>query len=331
MDEAKRWLLEAEPWAAYAAQTQLLNENAEASETQGLYEACAGHPRIAGLLDELAGWETDIVSSHKNAGLLLHKLAFLSDIGLSVQTPQIAQAVETILGHTDQSGVPFVRMNIPERFGGTGEDAWAWALCDAPVVLCSLLKLGVPERRLESAIAVLTALARTNGFPCAVSPELGRLRGPGKKDDPCPYATLQMLNLLQQCETRRGGPEARAAAESLLSLWEHSRKKHPYIFYMGTDFRKLKAPLVWYDVVSVADALSKCPWVFDDGRFLEMLGCIAQKADGHGRFTPESVYRAMKDWDFGRKKAPSAWLTLCVHRIFHRTGRPVPVGGQTTP
>ena len=42
-----------------------------------------------------------------------------------------------------------------------------------------------------------------------------------------------------------------------MDLWQNSREKHPYQFYMGTDFRKVKAPLVWYDILHVADVLCR--------------------------------------------------------------------------
>ena len=133
------------------------------------------------------------------------------------------------------------------------------------------------ESLLQNAIAHLAALVRENGWPCAVSEELGKFRGPGKKSDACPYATLQMLNLLQKSKTWRDGTAAKGGAQALLDLWENSLEKHPYIFYMGTDFCKLKAPLVWYDIVSVADALSKCAWIHEDKRFI---GILLHKSKG---------------------------------------------------
>ena len=33
------------------------------------------------------------------------------------------------------------------------------------------------------------------------------------------------------------------------------------MFFMGTDFRKLKVPLVWYDLLHVLDVLSSFPWL----------------------------------------------------------------------
>jgi hypothetical protein len=87
---------------------------------------------------------------------------------------------------------------------------------------------------------------------------------------------------------------------------------------MGTDFRKLKAPLIWYDLVHVLDVLSRFEWLRKDKRLLSMLAALKKKADAQGRFTVESVWTAWKDWEFGQKKEPSRWLTLLAWRIVAR-------------
>jgi len=114
-----------------------------------------------------------------------------------------------------------------------------------------------------------------------------------------------------------GGQVLSAADVTALSKLPR-REEHPYIFYMGADFRKLKAPSFWYDIVSVAVVLSKYEFVRDDLRFLEMVAHIKSKQDKDGFFTPESVYLKLKDWDFGQKKVLSPYLTYLCWRIFER-------------
>jgi hypothetical protein len=87
---------------------------------------------------------------------------------------------------------------------------------------------------------------------------------------------------------------------------------------MGTDFRKLKAPFVWYDILHVLEVLSQFTWLRKDARLLQMLAILKSKMDEEGRFTPESVWTAWKDWEFGQKKTPSRWLTLLAWRIIGR-------------
>jgi hypothetical protein len=90
------------------------------------------------------------------------------------------------------------------------------------------------------------------------------------------------------------------------------------MFFMGTDFRKLKVPFIWYDLLHVLDVLTCFAWLKEDPRLQEMLALLAGKADGQGRFTLESVWTHWKDWEFGQKKQPSRWLTLHVWRVLRR-------------
>jgi hypothetical protein len=166
----------------------------------------------------------------------------------------------------------------------------------------------------------LLGLVRDNGWPCAVSKELGKFRGPGRKDDPCPFANLAMLKALSAIPEQRDSSQCRTGAEILLSLWDGSLTRHPYMFFMGTDFRKLKVPLVWYDLLHALDVLSGFPWLKADQRLLDMAGLLSSKADDQGRFTLESVWTAWKEWEFGQKKEPSRWLTLLAWRILARLG-----------
>lgn len=200
-----------------------------------------------------------------------------------------------------------------------GQDQWAWALCDAPLVVYALVKFGLRSHpAVGAAIAHLVGLLRDNGWPCAVSKELGKFRGPGRKDDPCPFANLAMLKVLSEIEELRDSLACRVGADTLLTLWSESTTRHPYMFFMGTDYRKLKVPFIWYDLVHVLDVLSRFSWLKKDLRLNEMLEILKSKADSQGRFTLESVWTAWRDWEFGQKKEPSRWLTLLAWRIIRR-------------
>jgi hypothetical protein len=124
-----------------------------------------------------------------------------------------------------------------------------------------------------------------------------------------------MLQLLSHVPELRDSKSAKTGVETLLSLWDGSRELHPYMFFMGTDFRKLKAPLFWYDILHVLDVLSHFKAARKDKRFQSMLRVVESKADSNGRFTPESIWTAWKDWDFSQKKVPSRGLTFFVQRV----------------
>ncbi|MCL2530047.1 MAG: hypothetical protein FWE41_06940 [Coriobacteriia bacterium] len=305
-----------EAWLQYAARKHILEED-EASLT-ALRQQALADPKIKACLADITNYHSIRVTNHKNPDLPIHKLLFLLDIGLD-DAPEIGMATAQILEHKDTNGVYQSLTNIPKHYGGTGEDVFGWCLCDAPLLLLALLKAGVDyEQHIRHGVEYLAAFHKEGGFPCIASQEFGKFRGPGRKDDCCPNACLTMLKLLAAIPEYRGSAVAENTAMGLLSLWENSRERHPYMFYMGTDFRKLKAPTMWYDIVSVVETLSRFEAVVSDARFVEMLSLIKSKQDANGLFTPESVYLKCKDWDFGQKKSPSPYLTYVCYRTFAR-------------
>ncbi len=277
------------------------------------------HPLVRGLMEELKAWPGTVLNSHKSAGQCYHRMAFLAEIGVLVTDGPLPEIMAKIRHQETEEGIPTLSIQISESHGGTGKNIPGWALCDAPVTLSAMAAMGLSEDSgLRFATASLLARGRDNGWPCAVSPVLGGWRGPGKVGDPCPYATLAMLQLLAACKGFDDRPETRAGIECLLDLWTHSRERHPYIFYMGTDFRKLKVPFIWYDIVHVADVLSRFDQAVLDPRFSEMLSVITAKADADGLYTPESEWQAWKAWPGMRKGQPSPWLTFLVMRLEKR-------------
>lgn len=313
----QEFLNRSDDWLKYAIRLNLRNE--PESSIADLKSAALKDDRIQSCLADVARLHDRQITNHKDPLLPIHRLLFLLDLGFGMDIPQIKAAVQEILKHRDERGVYQSLINVPQHFGGSGEGRFCWCLCDAPLLLLALLKAGVDyDEFIRPGVNHLASLCRENGFPCAASPELGKFRGPGKKDDCCPYATLIMANLLSYLPEYRDSAAAVASVTALLNLWEHSREQHPYLFYMGTDFRKLKAPSSWYDIVGVADVLSKYEFARNDPRFLEMIALIRSNQDADGYFTPESVYQKLKEWDFGQKKVASPYLTYLCLRIFGR-------------
>jgi hypothetical protein len=316
-DKIIDWLLQGEPWIEYRTRVDLLGQPDSDPQVRAARKAMLADPKIKALVAELSDWPGTVLNSHKSASQSFHKLTFLSDLGLNITDPPVREIVAKVMKHQSDQGPFQLPTNNLVHFGG--KDAWAWALCDAPIILASLILMGMyDDPRVQIAIEYLMSLVRENGWPCAVSPELGKFRGPGRKEDPCPYATLVMLQLLASVPKLRDSKPARTGVETLLSLWKESRDQHPYMFFMGTDFRKLKAPLFWYDILHVLDVLSHFAWARKDECFRQMLETIEIKANGEGRYIPESVWTAWKEWDFSQKKVPSMGLTFYVHRILKR-------------
>jgi hypothetical protein len=274
---------------------------------------------INNLLSQIKNWPGEVLKSHNDSSHLIHKLSFLADIGFDINTPEIAEAVRKITEHISAENLYQVKANIPKHFGGTDQEQWSWMLCDAPLLLYLLKKLGYSENdKIKVGVEFLLNVQSVNGWPCRVSSDLGKFRGPGRKDDPCPYATLLMLKLLSLFEEYSDLPQTHNGSEALLSLWEQRKERRPYMFAMGSGFQKLKAPLLWYDILHVTDVLSKYEWLHKDERLLEMVDIIRSKADGAGLYKAESVYKAWGAWEFGQKKTPSKYITEKVENILSR-------------
>jgi hypothetical protein len=313
------WLLEGEPWIAYRTRLDLLGQSGEDTQVRSAREAVLADPRVQNLVAELSGWPGVVLSSHKSASQPFHKLTFLADLGLTADDPGMHGIIARILEYQSDEGPFQLTMNIPTHFGGSGQEQRAWALCDAPLVVYALAKFGLGnEPPVKLAIEHLAGLIHENGWPCAVSKELGKFRGPGRKNDPCPFANLAMLKALSEVAEYRESPACHTGADTILNLWSASTAQHPYMFYMGKDFRKLKVPFVWYDLMHGLDVLSRFSWLKRDPRLLDMVELLKSKGDHQGRFTLESIWTAWKDWEFGQKKMPSRWLTLLAWRIIGR-------------
>jgi len=315
MKDAVQWLLKGEPFVEYRTRVDLLCQLENEPEVIYAKQRMVEDQKIQLLLQELKDWPGKVLNSHKSASQPFHKLSFVADLGLTKNDLSVDMVVQKIFEHQSDEGPFQLPTNVPTHFGGSGTDTRGWALCDAPVIIYSIAKFGYDrDAKVQNAVKYLAGLVHENGWHCVVSKELGKFRGPGRKKDPCPYATLAMLKMLSQFDDWRQSKEAHIGAECLLDLWQRSLEVHPYMFYMGTDFRKLKAPFVWYDILHVLDVLSKFSWLKSDSRLVEMANLVASKADREGKFTPESEWKAWKGWDFGQKKQPSRWLTFLVLR-----------------
>jgi hypothetical protein len=320
MDAVLAWLLNSrEPWTRYRAQLDLLGLPAEAPEVQAARAALLAHPQVHGLVAAAAGWPGDALKRHDDAGHPLYALSTLADFGLRRDDPGMATAIDVVLAHQSAEGAFQSVLNIGAAYGGTGEDAWTWVLCDAPTLLYALLAMGVGEDgRVQRAVEHLVSTVDDNGWRCRCAPALGRFRGPGRKGDPCPIANVYALKALAQVPAYGDSPAVRQGVEMLLGHWERRAEVKYYLFGAGTDFRKLKCPFVWYDILHVADVLSRYPFAHVDARFQDMVAAITAQADAQGRYTAGSMYQAWKGWSFADKKLPSPWLTFLVLRIQHR-------------
>jgi hypothetical protein len=312
------WLLDGPAFVRYRTLADFMDKPETDPDVKKSYKEMLADPLVAALIVEVNDWENQPpLTRHNDAAHLLHKLVFLAELG--VKKDKLKQAVESILSHQSDEGAFQIRMQIPSRYGGDDIPKWTWVACDAPLVLYSLLSLGFGKnKQVKKAVDHLRSAVSENGYRCFVSPNLGKFRGPGRKDDPCPYVNLIALRAFAQIPELTDSESARTAAGTLLHHWERSRERKLYMFGTGRNFRKLKAPRVWYDIIHAADTLTRFPFLKKDKRLKEMVALLESKADVEGKFIPESIWTRWKGWEFCQKKEPSRWVTLLCHRIFKR-------------
>jgi hypothetical protein len=326
-DELIPWLLECdEPWTRYRALVDLLDRPENDAEVQAAHGAMVTHPQVQALAAATAAWGDRALKRHNDASHPIYKFSTLADFGVRLpdagQLEGLAAGTDTVLAHQSPEGAFQTLLNIPTRFGGSGQDEWTWILCDAPTLLYSLLAFGLGEdTRVQQAVDHLASVVDENGWRCVGGLETGKFRGPGRKADPCPMANVYALKALSVTPHLVDSPATRAGAETLLLHWERQTERKIYLFGIGTDYRKLKYPFVWYDILHVVEVLSRFPFLHGDPRLQAMLEAITTQADEAGRYTARSMYRAWKGWSFADKKQPSPWLTFLVLRAQRRMGR----------
>ena len=321
-DELIQWLLESdEPWTRYRTLVDLLDRPEDYAEVQSARAEMVGHPQVLALIEQAASWPGYALKRHNDAGHPLYKLSTLADFGVRAGDPGMETAIEAVLAHQSQEGPFQTPINVPKAFGGTGEDMWTWVACDAPTLAYALLAFGLgDDSRVRQAVDHIAEMADGNGFRCKAAKELGRFKGPGRREDPCPIANVYALKALSLVPDLVDSPAARAGTEMLLWHWGPECERKLYLFGVGRRFRWLKYPFVWYDILHVTDVLSRFPFVHQDTRFREIVETVTGQVDKDGRYTANSMYKAWKGWSFADKKNPSPWLTFLVLRVLNRVG-----------
>jgi hypothetical protein len=316
------WLLSSdEPWTRYRTLVDLLDRSEQDPEVMDARSAMIEYPKVQAMIHEAGTWPGYPLKRHNDAKHPLYKLSTLADFGIRRDDPEMLVGIDAVMAHQSKEGPFQIAVNIPKAFGGTGKDMWTWMACDSPTLLYTLMSMGLgDDPRVGQALKALIRLVQENGWRCCAAPELGSFRGPGRKDDPCPIVNVYMLKAISLRPDPIGGSAAKVGLEMLLEHWQKQNERKIYLFGIGTDFRKLKYPFIWYDILHVVDVLSRYPQVHKDPRFLEMVNTITEQADDEGRYTASSMYQAWKGWSFADKKKPSPWLTFLVLRILKRIG-----------
>jgi len=314
--ETISWLLHSNPWTRYRTLRDLCEPPADDPEVIAAHQVLHEHPLVKDMIGNACRWPEPALKRHNDAAHPLCALTVCADMG--IDGTALSEPLGRIAAHPSPEGPYRSQLQLYKRFTGRQGVEWLWMACDAPSLLYVALHYGIAPEATQLALEHLVGLATENGYRCVAAPELGSFHGPGRREDPCPIANLLALKALSLCQSPKTAAAAAAACEMLLWHWEHQKEQKLYLFGIGTDFRKPKYPLLWYDILHVVEVLSRFPAVHADQRFLQMLDTLLAQTDEQGRLTARSMYRAWKGWDFADKRTPSPWLTFLLARILKR-------------
>jgi len=105
--------------------------------------------------------------------------------------------VAKVLDHQSVEGPFQTRLRLYKRFGGLEGEYWTWMACDAPTLTYALLAMGMDgDERVLRATQHLLNQGEDNGWHCSAAPEMGKFKGPGRWEDPCPIANVYALKAL---------------------------------------------------------------------------------------------------------------------------------------
>ena len=210
-------------------------------------------------------------------------------------------------------------LTIPVSFGGTGKPINTWIMCDLPLTVYISIKLNNNKitQKHKSAIDEIISRMEPNGWRCSNKGNIGKFRGPGKKDDECPIATLNVLKLLTVTKDDEYIEQKQKAIQTIVNLWNDRKKRKAYLFGMGTDFMKIKYPMIWHDVLNTVNVLSHYSYAIETKAFKEMYGILNRRIETNN-YIPESVYQYWKGFDFGQKKINSAYIEKAIKQIEKR-------------
>ncbi|MHA1966256.1 MAG: hypothetical protein ACW964_00515 [Candidatus Hodarchaeales archaeon] len=306
-----------QPWVRYNLYKNLLNDKSDIKIHSNIRKKMLGDPFIKSLLTTGTKWSTYPLKRHNDANHPLHCLEILVELGFPKDDPGIQEICEQVFAHQASNGAFLTNIIIPKRFKGSGEPSWDWMMCDIPILIYFLSSMGyATDHRVLKAVEHLLGLVRENGFGCSSS--IPKFRGPGRKDDHCPYGNLVALKALALFSQNQAKEACRIAIQAQLEFWRNRSQRKIFLFGIGTDFKKLKFPNIYYNIIHVLDVLSLYEEARKSNGFNEMLSIVNSKQLENGGFIPESIWRAFKMYDFGQKKEPSPTLTYTVAVINHR-------------
>jgi len=314
------WLLASpEPYARWATLTQVVGMPHDDSAVTAARTQLLADDNVAALISALPTRFTGLSADHHNPQFLPNRLNLLADMGLTRGDSERVDALLDLLVGTQDRGGRFSGRTTGHRAGSASDR------CDDNAVVEVLVRFGMQaDPRVERALARLAAdtssTLQGRGWSCtAAHKPLTRVLS--RRLDACPQITLEGLRCMASLPAQKRQRAAVDAARTPLEVWRRRPQERPHQFGHGYQFKTVRWPSVWYDVLAVLDTVGRFPelWRAPDARpedraaVAELAAClIAYNVDGDGRVTPRRVHKGYEQFSFGQKTAPSAFATAKV-------------------
>jgi hypothetical protein len=280
-------------------------------------EEVRAHPaakRLLAMLPKSAAEPAD-VSGHNKPELVTNILDLLADFGMTAAyEPRIARLLDQMLSHVDADG-RFLAFAAQR----SGQPVWGCLPCDTLAIADAAGRHGLANdprvrRALDAAEADLIETDLGLALGCRPDPGTG-FRGPGRKGEPCPQATLEALRAFSWLPPKQRPKRVAAVVHTVLEIWRQRGTRKPYMMGHGRQFKTVKWPPTWYGAYEIVDVLGRLPETWRDSpqdrrSLAEIAACLlAYNVAADGTVTPQSAFQGWEWLSIGQKKQPSPLAT----------------------
>ncbi len=315
------WLLGyGEPYAVWATLTDVLGMGRDDSEVTQAHAAVIDDEGVRRLIAELPEWgSADQTAGHHTAGFLPNRLNLLADMGVGAgDFGRIEELLDRMLEDQDSRG----RFRSPEETAGRPKPERGSLLCDTNVITDVLIRFGRGgdsrvHAALERTAADLATTPQGRAWQC-VPEQRSLFRGPGRRSDVCPQITLEGLRAFSHKPRDKRPPAVADAARTPLETWRRRTEERPYGFGHGYQFKSVRWPNFFYDVLWVLETVGRYPELWrgprarsEDRRSVaELAACLIEyNFNRDGTVTPRRTYQGFEEFSFGQKQSPSPFAT----------------------
>jgi hypothetical protein len=314
------WLLEKDdPSVRYLALRDLKELSSDDRELRAARKAAHQQGRIAAILAEMdkAGfWVEPGPGYNPKYRSTVWALIALAQLGASIaEDERIAPACAYFLDHALTAGGQITSSGAPSGTADCLQGNLCWAL----------LELGYDDPRLAIAFEWMARTVTGEGIAPVTDKQAavryyagkcGPLFACGSNNKlPCAWGGVKVMLALGQVPVKQRTPLMKRAikqgAEFLLSV-DPATAAYPAGFSSkpSQSWWKFGFPVFYVtDVLQIVEALAALGYGHDR-RLENALALIRNKQDDQGRWLMEYDYTGKTWGDYGRKKAPSKWVTL---------------------